>query len=95
MELPKRTCARIVPRSGLTSKKTINVGGGVIVADYTGEVNVILINQGTQGCLIPAGERMTQIILETISTGTAFQVKHIRDTNRETQGFGSRDLDPK
>ena len=54
--LPRGTYARITPRSGLANTKRINVGGGIIDADYTGEVKVILMNHGTQDCLIQAGE---------------------------------------
>ena len=93
--LPKGTYARIAPRSGLASKETISVGGGVIDADYTGEVKVILINQGNEECLLQTGARMVQIIVENINTETAVQVKHLRKTDRGTQGFGSTDLDPK
>ena len=46
--LPKGTYARIAPRSGLASKKRISVGGGVIDADYTGEVKVIPSTKGTK-----------------------------------------------
>ena len=91
--LLKGTYARIAPRSGLASKKRISVGGGVIDADYTGEVKVILINQGKKECLIQAGERMAQIIVEKINTETAVQVKHLPKTDRGIQGFGSTDLD--
>ena len=56
--LPRGTYGRIAPRSGLGNKKRINVGGGVIDADYNGEVKVILMTHGTQDCLIQAGERM-------------------------------------
>ena len=62
--LPKRTYARIATRSGLANKKRINVGGGVIDADYTGEVKVILMKYRTQDCLIQAWERIVQIIVE-------------------------------
>ena len=54
--LPRGTYARISPRSSLANKKRINIGGGVIDADYTGEVKVLLMNHGTQDCLIQAGE---------------------------------------
>ena len=71
--LPKGTYARIAPRSGLASKKRISVGGGVINADYTGEVKVIFINQGNEECLIQRGERMAQIIVEKINTKQLFK----------------------
>ena len=66
--LPGGTYGRIAPRSGLAKKKRSNVGGGVIDVDYTREVKVILMNHGTQDCLIQAGERMAQIIVEKINT---------------------------
>ena len=69
--LPRGTYAQIATRSGLANEKRINVGGGVIDADNTGEVKVIFMNQGTQDCLIQAGERMTPIIVERINTETA------------------------
>ena len=42
--LPKGTNGRLAARSGRASKNGIAVGGGVIDADYTGEVKVILRN---------------------------------------------------
>ena len=61
--LPRGTYARISPRGRLSNKRRINVGGGVIDADYAGEVKVFLMNHGTQDCLIQAGERIAQIIV--------------------------------
>ena len=40
--LPKGTYGRLAARSGMASKQGIVVRGGVIYADYTGEVRVIL-----------------------------------------------------
>ena len=45
--LPRGTYGRLAARSGMASKKGIAVGGGVVDADYTGEVKVILRNHGT------------------------------------------------
>jgi len=42
--LPEGTYRRLAARSGMASKMGIAVGGGVIDADYTGEVKVILRN---------------------------------------------------
>ena len=90
--LPRGTYARIAPRSGLAKKKRIDFGGGVIYADDTGEAKVILMNHGTQDCLIQAGERIAQIIVEKINTEAAVQVEHLANTDRGTKGFGSTDL---
>ena len=53
--LPKGTYARIAPRSGLASKKGIAINGGVIDADYTGEIKVIMSNHGKLDCRIQTG----------------------------------------
>ena len=47
-----------------SKQERINVGGSVIEGDYTGEVKVILMNHGTQDCLIQEGERIAPIIVE-------------------------------
>ena len=42
--IPVGNYGRIAPRSGLAVKKSIDVGAGVIDADYRGEVRVCLFN---------------------------------------------------
>jgi len=49
--LPEGTYGRQAARSGMASKMGIAVGGGVIDADYTGEVKVILRNPGEAKCI--------------------------------------------
>ena len=93
--LPRGTYARIAPRSGLANKKRINVGGSVIDGDNTGEVKVILMNHGTQDCLIQEGERIAQVIVEKINTETAVQIEYLANTDRGTQGFGSTESNSK
>ena len=46
--LPPDTYGRIAPLSGLALKHSLAVNAGVIDADYTGEIKVILINLGTK-----------------------------------------------
>ncbi len=44
MAIPSGNYGRIAPRSGLAAKNMIDVGAGVIDADYRGEVRVLLFN---------------------------------------------------
>ena len=71
---PKGTYVRIAPRSGLASKKGIAINGGVIDADYTGEVKVIMINHRKIDYRILAGDRMAQLIIEKIDTSDMMEV---------------------
>lgn len=63
---PPGTYARIAPRSGLAYKKGIDVGAGVIDADYRGPLGVILFNFGDSEFEIKQGDRIAQLILEQI-----------------------------
>lgn len=47
--VPAGTYGRIAPRSGLAAKHGINVGAGVVDADYRGEVKVVLFNHNDTG----------------------------------------------
>jgi len=58
------TYARIAPRSGLAYKESIGIGGGVIDADYTGEVKVIIMNHGKKRYQVQEGDRIAQMIIE-------------------------------
>ena len=93
--LPKGTYGRLAARSGMASKPGIAVGGGVLDADYTGEVRVILRNHGTADYEFKAGDRIAQLIVERIQTSEVVVVDKLVETERGTQGFGSTDLRPK
>ena len=86
---PPNTYARIAPRSGLAYKKGIDVGAGVVDADYRGPVGVILFNFGTEDFVVEQGDRIAQLILEQISMAPAVQVEDLDATERGAGGFGS------
>jgi len=93
--LPPNSYARLAPRSGLSSKKGIDIGGGVIDADYTGEVKVIMINHSNDDCHIMKGERIAQMIIANVDMSDAMEVDKLEDTIPGEGGFGSTDLSPK
>jgi len=92
---PEGTYGRLGARSGMASKMGIAVGGGVIDADYTGEVKVILRNHGEAACMFTAGDRIAQLIIEKIANADAMEVDNLGVTERGQIGFGSSDLNPK
>jgi len=93
--LPDGTYGRLAARSGMASKTRIAVGGGVIDADYTGQVKVILQNHGEADCVFKAGDRIAQLIVEKVANADAREVDDLGITERGQIGFGSSDMNPK
>ncbi|KAG6530907.1 deoxyuridine 5'-triphosphate nucleotidohydrolase-like [Zingiber officinale] len=87
--IPADTYARIAPRSGLTWKNSIDVGAGVIDADYRGPIGVILFNHSDLDFEVKAGDRIAQMILERIVTPDVIEVVDLDATARGEGGFGS------
>lgn len=58
---------RVAPRSGLAAKHSIDVGAGVIDADYRGPLKVLLFNLGETDFGVEAGDRVAQLIVERVS----------------------------
>jgi len=79
----------------MASKMGIPVGGGIIDADYTGEVKVILRNHGEADCVFKAGDRIAQLIVEKVANADAMKVDDLGITERGKMGFGSSDMNPK
>jgi deoxyuridine 5'-triphosphate nucleotidohydrolase len=89
LAVPAGTYGRIAPRSSLALKHGIDVGAGVIDADYTGHVGVVLLNHGPNDFTIKIGDRIAQLILERILTPKVVKVQNLDNTKRGTSGFGS------
>ena len=89
MALPHGCYGRIAPRSGLALKKFIDVGAGVIDADYRGEVGVILFNFGEEDFVINMGDRIAQLIFEKIKTPIVKEMNELEGTDRGVGGYGS------
>ena len=78
----KGTYGRIAPRSGLAVKKFIDVGAGVVDADYRGPVGVVLFNFGEEDFVVEQGDRVAQLVLEKISMLCPLEVNELTNTDR-------------
>jgi dUTP pyrophosphatase len=87
--IPPGYYGRVAPRSGLATKKGLDVLAGVIDADYRGEVRCLLYNAGDEVINLPAHSKICQLIIEKIITPSAVWADEISDTDRGTGGFGS------
>lgn len=89
MEIPFGWFGRICPRSGLTLKKFIDVGGGIIDSDYRGDIGVILFNFGNHAYVIKTGDRIAQMLFQKYETPEFLEGEELSKTERDTDGFGS------
>jgi dUTP pyrophosphatase len=81
---------RIAPRSGLSVKKCIDIGAGVVDYDYRGEVKICVINNSDTVFDINVGDKVAQMILERINRFDLIQeVTTLSETIRGSNGFGS------
>lgn len=87
--VPAGTYGRIAPRSGLASKNFIDVGAGVIDADYRGQVKVLLFNHSDSDFEVKEGDRVAQLVLERIYTPEVEEVQDLEESVRGVGGFGS------
>jgi len=90
IELPQGYEAQIRPRSGLAIKQGITCLNtpGTIDADYRGEIKVILVNLSKEEQVIHPGDRIAQMVVQTVEQVQWKPVEEIADTVRSAGGFG-------
>lgn len=90
IELPVGFEAQIRPRSGLALKQGITClnSPGTIDADYRGEIKVILINLSDTVQEINPGDRIAQMIVQSVTQVEWQPALEINDTARGEGGFG-------
>ncbi len=89
--LPEGFEAQVRPRSGLAAKHGVTVlnSPGTVDADYRGEIQVILINHGSEPFTIRRGERIAQMVIAPVVQAELNPVSTLPDTGRGSGGFGS------
>ena len=85
--------ARIRPPFGL-SVKGLDIGAGVVDADYRRPIKVLLINNSEENvpCQINPGDRIAQFIMERIKNPECIIVHSLPTTNCGVQRLGSTGL---
>lgn len=83
--------AIIAGRSGLGVKKGVSLanGIGVIDSDYRGEIQVCLINRGSEPFEVRRGDRIAQMMFLPVLAASFVPVESLDETDRGTGGFGS------
>lgn len=83
--------AQVRPRSGLALKQGLTVPNspGTIDSDYRGEVQIIVLNAGSEAVVIERGMRIAQLVLARVEQLTWQPVAALDATARGAGGFGS------
>jgi dUTP pyrophosphatase len=86
--------AQVRPRSGLALKHGVTVlnAPGTIDADYRGEVQVLLVNLGSEPFTIARGMRIAQMVVAPVTMVEPIEVGQVDETGRAAGGFGSTGL---
>ncbi|QRM29457.1 dUTP diphosphatase [Microvirga sp. VF16] len=86
--------AQVRPRSGLAFKHGVTVlnAPGTIDADYRGEVQVLLVNLGSEPFTIARGMRVAQMVIAPVTVVEPVEVGQVDETGRAAGGFGSTGL---
>jgi dUTP pyrophosphatase len=90
VELPEGYEIQVRPRSGLAIKQGITClnSPGTVDADYRGELKVILINLSGEPQTIRSGDRIAQMVLQSVEKIQWIPVETINETQRGAGGFG-------
>ncbi|KAG6519393.1 hypothetical protein ZIOFF_022886 [Zingiber officinale] len=91
IEFPEGHYARVTARSGAAIHLKIDIGVGVIDADYRGEIQLLVINHSNNAISLKAGDSIAQFILEKIITPQIEEVDFLSTTTRGEGSFGSTD----
>jgi dUTP pyrophosphatase len=91
LALPVGTEAQVRPRSGLAARHGVTVLNtpGTIDADYRGEIQVILINLGTEPFIVRRGARIAQLVIAPVLRAKISESRELGETSRGGGGFGS------
>jgi dUTP pyrophosphatase len=95
--LPPGSEGQIRPRSGLAARHGVTVLNtpGTIDADYRGELQVILVNIGSEVFVVLRGMRIAQLIIAPIQHAKLVDCNSLDATERAAGGLGSTGLESK
>lgn len=91
VEIPEGFVGLCFPRSGLASKRGVNLANcvGVIDSGYRGEVKAPLHNITSRIQRVERGERVFQLVVVPFAPCECVEVDELSDTDRGAGGFGS------
>lgn len=90
--IPSGYVGLIWDRSGMAANSGIKSLGGVIDANYRGEIKVILHNLSDKEFSVQKGMRIAQLLVQPVVQAEIKEVEELDETSRGESGFGSSGL---
>ena len=90
--IPEGYAGFVQPRSGMALKRGLSMANtpGLIDSHYRGELKVCAVNLDLETPIsIERGERIAQLVIQRVPTGSLVEVGELDETDRGAGGFGS------
>ena len=93
LEIPLGFEGQVRPRSGLALRHGVTLLNtpGTIDADFRGELQVLLINLGSDDFCVRRGDRIAQLVIAPLVRASWREVDELTATARGAGGFGHTD----
>jgi dUTP pyrophosphatase len=93
LAIPPGYEGQVRPRSGLALRHGLTLlnSPGTIDSDYRGELQVLLINLGSEPCCVRRGDRIAQLVIAPVTRAALNEVDQLDLTGRGAGGFGHTD----
>jgi dUTP pyrophosphatase len=90
IEIPDGFEGQVRPRSGLALRHGLTLlnSPGTIDADYRGELQVLLVNLGSEKVCVRRGDRIAQLVIAPVARATWREAPELSASGRATGGFG-------
>jgi dUTP pyrophosphatase len=89
--IPPGYAGFVLPRSGLALSQGVTVlnAPGLVDAGYRGELKVLLVNHGDKPVTVRRGERVAQLVVQSVERAEPIEVGELPVSERGAGGFGS------
>ena len=89
--IPAGHAGWVVPRSGHARRAGISIVNtpGLIDSGFRGEIEVMLVNHGTEPVSFDPGDRVAQLVVVQLPVVRVVEVEELEASERGAAGFGS------
>jgi dUTP pyrophosphatase len=92
--IPPGHAGLVTPRSGLARRHGLSIVNtpGVVDSGYRGEIQVVLVNLGSEAVSVARGDRIAQLLVVPVAAAELIEVAELPPSERGEGGFGSTGL---